>query len=206
MESILFWKNYFMLLKRLHLKPGPRPWTRTLKNLDPEKSGPWKSLTWKTMTQKKLDPEKSGPEKPGPWKIWILKNLGYEKRRKQLDAEKQIRRPHGIIYWILKSAKKRLVSQSNSEGFLISVWFVLFHHTFSKESLEVDLKWNLLKWNWLLFKNSFHWSKGLLHQKGKNSLSDLSHDVRKFFSANESYYFFFFIKDLNPVAVTHAFL
>ena len=136
MESILFWKNYFMLLKRLHLKPGPRPWTRTLKNLDPEKSGPWKSLTWKTMTQKKLDPEKSGPEKPGPWKIWILKNLGYEKRRKQLDAEKQIRRPHGIIYWILKSAKKRLVSQSNSEGFLISVWFVLFHHTSQKSHLK----------------------------------------------------------------------
>ena len=22
------------------LKPGPRPWTRTLKNLDPEKPGP----------------------------------------------------------------------------------------------------------------------------------------------------------------------
>ena len=161
----------------------------------------WKA-TSKTWTQT-LDPD---PEKPGSWKIWTLKNLGYEKRRKQLDAEKQIRRPHGIIYQILKSAKKRLVSQSNSEGFLISVWFVLFHHTFSKESLEVDLKWNLLKWNWLLFKNSFHWSKGLLHQKGKNSLSDLSHDVRKFFSANESYYFFIFIKDLNPVAVTHAFL
>ena len=35
----------------------------------------------------------------------------------------------------------------------------------------------------------------------KNSLSDLSHDVRKSFSAN-----FFFIKDLKPVAVTYAFL
>ena len=43
-------------------------WTRTL-DLDPEKSGPWK--TW---IQKNLD-----PEKPGPWKIWTLKNLDPEK-------------------------------------------------------------------------------------------------------------------------------
>ena len=55
------------------LKPGPRPWTRTLKNLD--------------------------PEKPGPWKTWTLKDLNYEKRGKQLDAKKtKIRRPHGLIY------------------------------------------------------------------------------------------------------------
>ena len=33
------------------------------------------------------------------------------------------------------------------------------------------------------------WSKGLSHQKGKK-FSDLSYDVRRFFSANESYYFF----------------
>ena len=40
----------------------------------------------------------------------------------------------------------------------------------------------------------------------KKSWSDLSHDVRKSFPANESYYFFFFVKDLKPVAVTYAFL
>ena len=84
---------------RLLLKPGLRPWTRTLKNLDLEKPGPRK--TW---TQKDQDPEKPGTsknldsEKPGPWKIWTLKNLLYEKRGKQLDAQKKIRRPHGIIY------------------------------------------------------------------------------------------------------------
>ena len=31
----------------------------------------------------------------------------------------------------------------------------------------MDLKWNSLKWSWLLFKNSFPWSKGLLHKKGE---------------------------------------
>ena len=46
-----------MLLKGLLLKPGPRPWIRTLK-------------TW---TQKNLDPEKSGLRK-----IWTLKNLDSE--------------------------------------------------------------------------------------------------------------------------------
>ena len=40
----------------LLLKPGRGPWTRALKNLDPEKSGP--SKTW---TLKNLDPEKPGP-------------------------------------------------------------------------------------------------------------------------------------------------
>ena len=39
-------------------KPGPRPWARTLKN---------------------LDPEKPGPERPGPRKTMTLKNLGSEK-------------------------------------------------------------------------------------------------------------------------------
>ena len=42
--------------KRLLLKHGARPWTRTLKNMDPEKPEPRK--TW---TQKNLGPEKSGP-------------------------------------------------------------------------------------------------------------------------------------------------
>ena len=75
-----------------------------------------------------------------------------------------------------------------------------------KEPLDVDMKWNPLKWNWLFFKNSFWWSKGLLHKKEKNSSSDLSHDVRKSFSTNESFDVFFYIKDLKPVAVTHALL
>ena len=47
----------------LLLKPGPRPWIRTQKNLD--------------------------PEKPGPRKTWTLKNLDPEKRGKQLDASKR---------------------------------------------------------------------------------------------------------------------
>ena len=54
----------------------------------------FEEATSKTWTQT-LDPD---PEKPGPWKIWTLKILNYEKRGKQLDAEKKIRRPHGIIY------------------------------------------------------------------------------------------------------------
>ena len=54
----------------------------------------------------------------------------------------------------------------------------------------MNLKWNPLKWNWPLFKKfSGGWSKGLLHQKGKKN-PDLSYDVRRFFSANESYHFF----------------
>ena len=43
-------------------------------------------------------------------------------------------------------------------------------------------------------------------KKKKNSLSHLSHDARKSFSANETYHFFCYIKDLKPVAVTYAFL
>ena len=42
----------------LLLKPGPKPWARTLKN---------------------LDPEKPGPERPGPRKTMTLKNLGSQK-------------------------------------------------------------------------------------------------------------------------------
>ena len=69
-------------------KATSKTWTQTLKNLDSEKPGPWK--TW---IQKNLD-----SEKPVPWKIWTLKILDYEKRGKQLDAAKKIKRPHGIIY------------------------------------------------------------------------------------------------------------
>ena len=54
-----------------------KTWTRSLKNLDPEKPGPWK--TW---TLKNLD-----PEKPGPWETWTLKILDPEKLGKQLDVE-----------------------------------------------------------------------------------------------------------------------
>ena len=67
-------------LRRLLLKPGPGPWktwTRTLKNLDPEKPG-----LWRTCTLKNLD-----PEKPEPWKTWETAGYG-----------KMIRRPHIITY------------------------------------------------------------------------------------------------------------
>ena len=60
-------KNEWLPLSGLILKPGPRPWTRTQKNLDPEKPGPRK--TW---TLKNLDPEKLGP-----WKTWTLKVKGF---------------------------------------------------------------------------------------------------------------------------------
>ena len=63
-----------MLLWGLLLKPAPRPWTRTLKNLDPDKSGPRKTLTLKTWTLKNLN-----PEKPGRRKTWTLKNMDPEK-------------------------------------------------------------------------------------------------------------------------------
>ena len=55
----------FDTFNRLLLKPGPGP--------------------WKSWTEKSLD-----PEKPGLRKIWTLKILNYEKRRKQLDAEKKL--------------------------------------------------------------------------------------------------------------------
>ena len=57
--------------------------------------------------------------------------------------------------------------------------------------------------NWLFSRILFRWSKCLL-RKEKNHLSGLSHDVRKSFSANKSYHFFFYIKDLKPVVVTYA--
>ena len=75
----------FPLNLRLLLKPGPRPWTRTLKNLNSEKPGPRK--TW---ILKILDPEKLGLRK-----TWTLKNLDSEKpglrktwTQKNLDPEK----------------------------------------------------------------------------------------------------------------------
>ena len=43
-------------------------------------------------------------------------------------------------------------------------------------------------------------------KKEKNSLSDLSRNARKSFSANESFHFFSYIEDLKPVAVSYAFL
>ena len=47
---------FLFYLKRLHLKPVPRPWNWTLKNLDPEK--PELKKTW---ILKSLHPEKPGP-------------------------------------------------------------------------------------------------------------------------------------------------
>ena len=38
-------------------------------------------------------------------------------------------------------------------------------------------------------------------KKEKNSLSNFSHDIRKYFSANEYNHFFFYIKDSKPVVV-----
>ena len=52
------------------------------------------------------------------------------------------------------------------------------------EPFEVEL---------VAFKYSFRWSKVLLNQKGEKFFSDLSHDVRKPFSANESFITFSFI-------------
>ena len=82
--QVLHCKNY---PSGLILKPGPRPWTRTQKNLDPEK--PWPCKTW---TQKNLD-----PEKPGPWKTWTSRKMW-----KIGGCSKKIERPH----W--KSAKRAL--------------------------------------------------------------------------------------------------
>ena len=62
----------------LLLKPGPRPWTRTLKNLDSEKPGRWETCTQKNLDPEILDPENLGSEKPGPRKTWILKNVDPE--------------------------------------------------------------------------------------------------------------------------------
>ena len=76
-----------------------------------------------------------------------------------------------------------LGSKYTSEGFLISVWFQLFHHTLSKNPLEVDLKWNL-SWNCLLLRILSDGQKLFCIKKEKNYLSDLSHNVWKSFSAN----------------------
>ena len=86
--------NKFCSNKWLLLKPGPRPWTRTL-DQDPE-LGPW------TQTLRNLD-----SEKPGPSKSWTLKNLDPEKLElwktwtikkhvKQLDAKKKRLEDHMI--------------------------------------------------------------------------------------------------------------
>ena len=99
MKIIIYWQLtlcignlfyfFFLFLKSLPWlatsKTWTGPWTRTLKNRDPEKPGPWK--TW---PQKNMDPEKPGhwktwtlknldSEKPGPWKTWTLKSMDYEK-------------------------------------------------------------------------------------------------------------------------------
>ena len=93
--------------KRLPLKPGPEPGSKTLKDMDPKKPGPGKTWTHKnldplkpggrslTQTLKNLDPEKLYPEKPGPRKTRTLKNLDPQKPGrsetwilKNLDPEK----------------------------------------------------------------------------------------------------------------------
>ena len=81
-----------------------------------------------------------------------------------------------------------------------------FLHTLLKVPLKVDWTWKPLKWNWLFLRILSGGQKVFYVKQEKNYFSDLSHDVRKSFSANESYHFFFFIKDLKPVAVTYAFL
>ena len=70
-------KRYLLLFIWLLLKPGPGLWTWTLKSLDPEKPGSWKTLTLKNLS----------PKKPGPWKTWQTAGCG-----------KMIRRPPIIIY------------------------------------------------------------------------------------------------------------
>ena len=86
-------KRYLLLFIWLLLKPGPRLWTRTLKSLDPEKPGSWKTWTLKNLS----------PEKRGPWKKWALKNLdpkksGPWKTWQTAGCGKMIRRPPIIIY------------------------------------------------------------------------------------------------------------
>ena len=51
MELIQFSVAHACLL-RLLLQPGPGPWTQTLKNLDPQEPGPWK--TWETAGYGKM--------------------------------------------------------------------------------------------------------------------------------------------------------
>ena len=101
-----------------------KTWVRTLdpdlKNLDPEKTGSWKTWNvknldqekpgpWKNWTRKNLDPEKTwiiknlDQKKSEPWKIWTKKNLDPEKTElwpadaKIAGWKKMIRRPHSLI-------------------------------------------------------------------------------------------------------------
>ena len=65
----------------------------------------------------------------------------------------------------------------------ISYFIVIpaFPDTLSKEPFEVYLKWNPLKWNWLLLRNFTGGQKVFYFKKEENSLSDLSHDVKNSF-------------------------
>ena len=91
-------------------------------------------------------------------------------------------------------------------GSWIHLWFLLFHYALSKESFKVDLKWNPLRWNWLLLRILSGGQKVLYIKKKKNYLFDLSHGIRKPFSPNRSCYFFFYIRDSKPAAVRYAVL
>ena len=64
-------------LDRLILKPGFRPWTRTLVPKT-EKPGPWK-----TCPLKNLDPENLDPEKPGSWKTWEAAGCKKKQQKKK---------------------------------------------------------------------------------------------------------------------------
>ena len=68
-----FMKSYFTIKEIPYcLQATSKTWTRTLKNLDPETPGLWKTWTLKYWTLKNLD----------------LENLGHKKGGKQLDVEK----------------------------------------------------------------------------------------------------------------------
>ena len=62
-------KTYWPLLR-----PRTIPWSRTLKNLYPEKYASEKSAPWKICILENVDPEKSAP-----WKTCILNNLHLQK-------------------------------------------------------------------------------------------------------------------------------
>ena len=59
---------------------------------------------------------------PGPRKTWTLKSLTHEKRGKQLDAKKNIGKPHSIISYNTKILKeetcKRATWKNSYWGFL----------------------------------------------------------------------------------------
>ena len=91
------WNEMFIQSRRwLLLKPRPRPWTRTLQNLDPEK--PELRKTW---TLKNLD-----PEKPGLRNTWILKNL---------DPEKSGLRK----FWTMKNAENNWMQKQRLEDHMV---------------------------------------------------------------------------------------